>query len=67
MHRISFISRDVSDARAFGYVYGPGDGTHKFFGIKTEKAVLLKNSTKRFRNLFGSFLDRERLQSRRGC
>ena len=39
VHRISFISRDVSDNRAFGYIYGPGDGTHKFFGIKTEKAV----------------------------
>ncbi|ESO92381.1 hypothetical protein LOTGIDRAFT_87453, partial [Lottia gigantea] len=39
VHRISFISRDVTDSRAFGYVYGPGDGSHKFFAIKTEKAA----------------------------
>ncbi|XP_074640691.1 protein disabled-like isoform X2 [Tubulanus polymorphus] len=38
VHRISFISRDVTDARAFGYVFGNKDGTHVFFGIKSEKA-----------------------------
>ncbi|XP_067677677.1 disabled homolog 1-like isoform X2 [Haliotis asinina] len=37
VHRISFIARDVSDSRAFGYIFGVGDGTHKFFAIKTEK------------------------------
>lgn len=39
VHRISFISRDVTDSRAFGYVYGAGEGKHKFFAIKTEKAA----------------------------
>ena len=29
----------MTDNRAFGYVYGGGDGRHDFFGIKTEKAV----------------------------
>merc|ERR1712042_136875 len=37
VHRISFISRDVGDNRAFGYVYGCGDGIYQFFAIKTEK------------------------------
>ncbi|CAI9721004.1 disabled homolog 1-like isoform X1 [Octopus vulgaris] len=37
--RISFISIDTTDSRAFGYVFEPGDGTHKFFAIKTEKSA----------------------------
>ncbi|KAH8035831.1 hypothetical protein HPB51_009827 [Rhipicephalus microplus] len=39
VHRISFISQDASDARAFGYVCMTQDGCHRFIGIKTEKAV----------------------------
>ncbi|KAL4235740.1 leading edge cell differentiation [Mactra antiquata] len=39
VHRISFISRDITDHRAFGYVFGAGEGKHKFFAIKTEKAA----------------------------
>ena len=29
----------MTDRRAFGYVYGLGDGKHQFFGIKTAKAA----------------------------
>ena len=37
MDKISFIARDPTDRRAFGYVLGLGGGKHKFFGIKTAK------------------------------
>ncbi|CAH1243206.1 DAB2 [Branchiostoma lanceolatum] len=37
VHKISFIARDVTDNRAFGWVFSPGEGQHKFFAIKTEK------------------------------
>lgn len=34
---ISFISQDISDARAFGYVFGSTNEPHQFIAIKTEK------------------------------
>lgn len=37
VHRISFIARDLTDRRAFGYIFGAGEGKHSFFGIKTAK------------------------------
>ena len=39
VHKISFIAQDMSDNRAFGYVYGSPENGHRFFGIKTEKAA----------------------------
>ncbi|GIY20990.1 protein disabled [Caerostris darwini] len=34
---ISFISQDITDARAFGYVFGSTSEPHQFIAIKTEK------------------------------
>ncbi|OQR72660.1 hypothetical protein BIW11_10241 [Tropilaelaps mercedesae] len=39
VHRISFISQDQTDPRAFGYVSGTPQGGHSFIAIKTEKAA----------------------------
>ncbi|XP_076439936.1 uncharacterized protein LOC143279711 isoform X2 [Babylonia areolata] len=50
VHRISFISRDVTDSRAFGYVCGSGDDSHKFYGIKTANSA--ENVVLALRELF---------------
>lgn len=39
VHKISFIAQDMTDSRAFGYIYGSPDSGHRFFGIKTDKAA----------------------------
>lgn len=41
VHKISFIAQDMSDSRAFGYIFGSPDSGHRFFGIKTDKAASL--------------------------
>ncbi|XP_041984657.1 protein disabled isoform X2 [Aricia agestis] len=39
VHKISFIAQDMTDSRAFGYIFGAPDTGHRFFGIKTDKAA----------------------------
>lgn len=39
MQKISFIARDVTDPRAFGFVFGTPDSKHQFYAIKTEKTA----------------------------
>ncbi|XP_031765653.2 protein disabled isoform X2 [Galleria mellonella] len=39
VHKISFIAQDMTDSRAFGYIFGSPDTSHRFFGIKTDKAA----------------------------
>lgn len=45
VHKISFIAQDMTDSRAFGYIFGSPDSGHRFFGIKTDKAASQVNST----------------------
>ncbi|XP_076355053.1 uncharacterized protein LOC143249318 isoform X2 [Tachypleus tridentatus] len=39
VHTVSFISQDISDARAFGYICSVDSEYHKFIAIKTEKSA----------------------------
>ncbi|KAI7691487.1 Protein disabled [Sarcoptes scabiei] len=43
--QISFISRDETDTRAFGYVFGNSQTGHQFIGIKTKKEAMVVMST----------------------
>nr|XP_022904079.1 protein disabled isoform X2 [Onthophagus taurus] len=39
VHKISFIAQDMTDSRAFGYIFGSPETGLRFFGIKTDKAA----------------------------
>ncbi|ESO05043.1 hypothetical protein HELRODRAFT_111498 [Helobdella robusta] len=39
IEKISFVSRDASDSRAFGYVFNEDDEKYRFCAIKTEKSA----------------------------
>lgn len=56
--QISFISRDETDPRAFGYVFGNSTTGHQFIGIKTKKEAMLVMST--IGQLFAITLKRKR-------
>ncbi|CDQ95556.1 unnamed protein product, partial [Oncorhynchus mykiss] len=46
VHEISYIAKDITDHRAFGYVCGK-EGNHRFVAIKTAQSV----STTQFVNV----------------
>lgn len=59
VQKISFVSRDPTDGRAFGLVAGD-EGSHKFFAIKTEKAAY--NVVLALKELFESVLKAKKRQ-----
>lgn len=41
VHEISYIAKDITDHRAFGYVCGK-EGNHRFMAIKTAQSVSVR-------------------------
>lgn len=60
VHKISFIAQDMTDSRAFGYIFGSPDTGHRFFGIKTDKAA---SQVSRFLSHYLSFFLNKRLDT----
>lgn len=46
VHEISYIAKDITDHRAFGYVCGK-EGNHRFVAIKTAQSVSMHNDVLR--------------------
>ncbi|XP_054162167.1 formin-J-like [Oppia nitens] len=58
--QISFISRDETDSRAFGYVFGSSSTGHQFIAFKTQKEAMPIMST--IGQLFAATLKRKRAE-----
>lgn len=47
VHEISYIAKDTTDHRAFGYVCGK-EGNHRFVAIKTAQSVSVRLRVKAY-------------------
>lgn len=55
VNRISYIARDLKDARALGYIYKNQDDSYQYFGLRTEKPA--QEVFNCLRDLFETCLD----------
>ncbi|CAF2909342.1 unnamed protein product [Rotaria sp. Silwood2] len=53
--RISYVTMDPTDPRAFGYIYNTSDGRHQFWAIKTERPALV--TVLAYKDLFDTVLE----------
>uniref|UniRef100_A0A8C5TPF3 DAB adaptor protein 2 n=1 Tax=Malurus cyaneus samueli TaxID=2593467 RepID=A0A8C5TPF3_9PASS len=67
VNKISFIARDVTDNRAFGYICG-GEGQHQFFAIKTaQQAEPLVSDLKDLFQLIYNMKKKEEEEKKKVC